>query len=503
MGDSVRQRVCHTYAIWSCIFPYLRAHILTAAALIGVLMGKPGILDSIDKDHLENLYGALLNQDKKATDVAEEECVKQLSQIFSQLLDQAAGQSRTGKHWVQYIPRTGYQKFLLSCVREMIPHFHAAGHLPYAKSARLYLQQMEALEQTMPGHNFAEKGYFTIRHVDSFWGGNFSDQTTEQFLMRQYIGKVGHALSRCVPISDELEQFTGVHTDTSGQHKDIRQSTRSRDNKDRCIFLGWLQAHPPFAGYETDCLVSLLTGIVADSSVNCDKAVEIGLVAASKMNSRKFTDTKLHRNDKVRTIGGAKSKTVKIRGQSTEVNPTLLFNRITCVLNNSTEMESFFAYELAPQPPFLFKGGVMRKPTKTSLGLLLKSFTKQSNLLEKCLFVSDGGHLLQPVVWPQRSTYADVVLSYISYILKHYGAHSTVVFDGYGSATSTKVSDQKRRAQKCTSSDIIVDDNMPTTTEQAALLANRNNKMRLIQLYLTKCSWLVYVSSMQKKMPTP
>ena len=69
----------------------------------------------------------------------------------------------------------------------MIPHFHAAGHLPYAKSARLYLQQMEALEQTMPANEytlFTEKGYVTIRRADSFWSGNLSDQTIEQFLIR-------------------------------------------------------------------------------------------------------------------------------------------------------------------------------------------------------------------------------------------------------------------------------------------------------------------------------
>ena len=39
--------------------PSLRAHILTSATLIGVLMGKPGILDSIHEDHLANLYGVL------------------------------------------------------------------------------------------------------------------------------------------------------------------------------------------------------------------------------------------------------------------------------------------------------------------------------------------------------------------------------------------------------------------------------------------------------------
>lgn len=81
----------------------LRAHIITSSALIGVLMGSPGTLDNIDKDQLENLYRSLLNQEQKANNVAEEECLKHLSQIISQVLDQAALESRTGKLWVQYI----------------------------------------------------------------------------------------------------------------------------------------------------------------------------------------------------------------------------------------------------------------------------------------------------------------------------------------------------------------------------------------------------------------
>ena len=41
--------------------------------------------------------------------------------------------------------------------------------------------------------------------------------------------------------------------------------------------------------------------------------------------------------------------------------------------------------------------------------------------------------------------------------------------------------EQRRRAQKHTSSDIIFDDNIPTTTTQATFLANSNTKKRLIQ----------------------
>ena len=67
--------------------------------------------------------------------------------------------------------RTGDWRLHLCYVRQIIPHFHAAGHLHYAKSGRLYLRQMEALKQTMPPEEyklFTEKGYFSIRRRDSF-----------------------------------------------------------------------------------------------------------------------------------------------------------------------------------------------------------------------------------------------------------------------------------------------------------------------------------------------
>ncbi|KAG1664344.1 hypothetical protein GQR58_019848 [Nymphon striatum] len=79
----------------------------------------------------------------------------------------------------------------------------------------------------------------------------------------------------------------------------MQLSNQSRYNKDRGIFVGWFQVHPQFVGYDTDRLVSLSTGIVADTSVNCDNAVELGLKAASEMAGKKFTEIKLCRNDKI------------------------------------------------------------------------------------------------------------------------------------------------------------------------------------------------------------
>lgn len=381
----------------------------------------------------------------------------------------------------------------------MIPHFHAAGHLPYAKSARLYLQQMNSIEDVMPPEEytlFSDKGYFTIRRASEFWSGNFSDQTIEQYLMRMLktsggmthgrgitdstLTKWVHALPHCVPVCDALEKFTGVHSATSEQHKDLRSSTQCKDRKDYDVFVQWLQVHPPFAGYQPDQLVSLATGVVADATVNCDNAVQIGQAAASALTGKQFSQITLHRSNKVKTMGDRNR--VNVRGQYTVVNPTVFFNRITCVLKSSSDMEQYMSYELAPQPPSLFHDGAMRKPTKSALGTLLKSFAPtQHTLPNNCHFVVDGGHLLQSVVWPQQSTYGGVCQGYIAYILKHYGVGTTTVFDGYNTI-STKAAEQLRRAKKTTSSDILFDQTMHTSTTQAAFLANSNNKRSLIEM---------------------
>ena len=92
------------------------------------------------------------------------------------------------------------------------------------------------------------------------------------------------------------------------------------------------------------------------------------------------------------------------------MNPHLFFNRISCVLKSSSDLEEFLYYELAPQPPSLFSNGVMRKPNKSSLDTPIKSFDPgQQDLPENCQYVVDGGHLLQSVVWPPTEMYLSVM----------------------------------------------------------------------------------------------
>ena len=131
-------------------------------------------------------------------------------------------------------------------------------------------------------------------------------------------------------------------------------------------------------------------------------------------------------------------------------------------------METYLAYELAPQPTSLFHDGLMRKTAKSVLGLLLKSkVTSESKFQENSRFVIDGGYLLRSVAWLPDATYSKVCECYVSYVRNNFSLDTVVVFDGYESKNSTKVAEQLlRRASKAVSRDLIFDGETKTVTRR-------------------------------------
>ncbi|KAK4878621.1 hypothetical protein RN001_011127 [Aquatica leii] len=116
-------------------------------------------------------------------------------------------------------------------------------------------------------HKFCNLGYFTIRRTHKFWSGTWTDMVIEQNLMRAFK-------------TEDTCRFTHV---SSKQHVELRDSRKSRDLHDFRQTLSWFEAHSPFDETVQDKLISLSTGIVADSSINCDCAFEHGLKAQSRM----------------------------------------------------------------------------------------------------------------------------------------------------------------------------------------------------------------------------
>ena len=120
--------------------------------------------------------------------------------------------------------------------------FAATGHVHYAKSACLYLQQMMELETDYPWvhKNFTENGYHTIRRSNKFWAGLWSDLIIEQVMIRSLKSRGGitrgrgvtesvrvlwtNTAHRCGAIHEPMTNLTGKKRKSSEQHLELGQS---------------------------------------------------------------------------------------------------------------------------------------------------------------------------------------------------------------------------------------------------------------------------------------
>ncbi|ELT96415.1 hypothetical protein CAPTEDRAFT_203052 [Capitella teleta] len=188
----------------------LRAHLLTSVALFTFMMTE---MEDKTKESLLALHKAIIGQ--KPVDLEDEKVMQTLIEKNQQRIKTEKERSQTRRLWLNYMEqvslikqfiyaeRTGDWALHLNSIRQMIPYFHAAGHLAYAKSARIYLQQMQALQTTMNETEFGKftkDGYFTIRRKDNLWGGIISDQSIEQNLMR--LLKISGGMTRGRGITD-------------------------------------------------------------------------------------------------------------------------------------------------------------------------------------------------------------------------------------------------------------------------------------------------------------
>lgn len=486
----------------------LRANYIAAAAAAQHLEDVMGGSD-VSIDSIASAAHMVMNPQSNI-DVESDPVIPQIITNSKTVLTDKDNDSRTVKLWKQYIQqvvilclymyseRSGDLELQKYCICKMIPIFHAAGHLPYAKASRLYLQQLNDLEDKVDPHIYSafNNGNFTV-------AGNFTDQTIETRLMRLLKTKGGvihgrsitdstlaefvHALPQCVPICQYIETITGVYSSTSEQHKDLRPSSKVRDDEDVQRFISWFQSHSPCEYNNTDGLVSLTTGEVASSKVNCEQAYSISTAAANAVTGQEFPTIKLKSSDKVVTFNSAKNS-VKVRGQTLNINPEMLFHRITCVLNSSAEMEYYLSFELAPYPPALFKEGLLRKNTKSDLTKMLKkNLTPLTDIPANSEIFIDGGYLLRKYIWCDDDTFHQICLQYITYIQNHYSRKATVVFDGYDDPISTKKAEQKRRAAKGTAPDLLFTCDMKPTTSQTNFMHNGKNKSRLISMLKDYC----------------
>ena len=118
-----------------------------------------------------------------------EECLNSVelaksNQTISHIKKDIAEKSRTGILWILYLDyvaiikkyiiaeRTSKWELHLATATAMLILFAATVHINYAKSSRLYIQQMREQQDTHPWlYRMFNNGFHAIRRSDSFWEG--------------------------------------------------------------------------------------------------------------------------------------------------------------------------------------------------------------------------------------------------------------------------------------------------------------------------------------------
>ena len=152
-------------------------------------------------------------------------------------------------------------------------------------------------------------------------------------------------------VSHSMQEFTQVSCNTSEQHKDSSQSQRDTvqwDTEDTYKILNTLYDLNPFG--PDPSLRSLVSGLVAHESINVDDAKEVGQLIVKSMIGKSVTSVSFEPKKEAVTL--ASKAAVKIDGECVQVDPQLLFQRLSLIAMNGSNEDtaSFFKYELCTYP---------------------------------------------------------------------------------------------------------------------------------------------------------
>ena len=102
---------------------------------------------------------------------------------------------------------------------------------------------------------------------------------------------------------------------------------------------------------------------------------------------------------------------VRIDGATIQIDPQLLFQRLTIAAKATESLQEIFKYELCSHPPTLFDSSLLlREPQKPVLANAIWKLVEPDipTVPSEVQYLLDGGALLQRIPWTQGATYHDI-----------------------------------------------------------------------------------------------
>lgn len=131
---------------------------------------------------------------------------------------------------------------------------------------------------------------------------------------------------------------------SEADHVEVSASRIRRDVSDLHKVITYLCQNSPFRFSDEDKLISLSSGVVADETVNCDNADEIGFEIQSRWDNKKFGEMKLSKSDQVRTFATV-VHTCSVGNETIAMDPNSLFHRLIVMAERCGDIRGCFAYE--------------------------------------------------------------------------------------------------------------------------------------------------------------
>ena len=297
----------------------------------------------------------------------------------------------------------------------------------------------------------------------------------------------------CADVNNAMQSLTGIdystseqHNSTGGQHKDASKAMMERDYADTLKILDYLSLRSPFSTDKS--LRNIATGGIAEESVNCDKAKEVGEKIIQIMRGKKVDEFSFQKKHQAITL--ASRTAVPLSDGNVQIDPQLLFQRLSIVATSGRyeDPEALFKYEMSSYPSALFDSSLLpRQANKSVLADAIWAQTESQQTprpVEDVRYVVDGGALIHRVIWPHGVTYDAVCSMYVQYVQRRYG-NATIVFDGYDQGPSTKGCAHQRRAPT-SAPPVVFDSGMLISLKKKDFLSNQENKQRFINLLAEK-----------------
>ena len=143
---------------------------------------------------------------------------------------------------------------------------------------------------------------------------------------------------------------------------------------------------------------------MGDGAINFEETGEIGRKIQQTLDGVKMEEASIKRKDKVRNVEDLMPKT-KIDGKDVHIDPTILFSRLTALVNFKEKFVDNFSYELTLKHRSLLKYRLIQKPKKATLRnnfatkekaiVQIKSSTKLT--ISREAFLANAHNQVQPI----------------------------------------------------------------------------------------------------------